>query len=102
MFFRVILVQISLLLLLSGCIQTRVPDVYRAKFVVVAVTDNIDDRTEVEDKVSAKLQSNGFDAVASHQLVSGKFRIQDNWIPFYAKKFNDMYYVDFFLTKNRG
>ncbi len=32
----------------------------------------------------------------------GKFRIQNNWIPFYAKKFNDMYYVDFFLTKNRG
>jgi len=32
----------------------------------------------------------------------GKFKIQNNWIPFYAKKFNDMYYVDFFLTKNRG
>ena len=36
-------------------------------------------------------------------LDSGtEYKIQNNWIPFYAKKFNDMYYVDFFLTKNRG
>ena len=78
MFYRLILVQISLFLLLSACTQSKVPDVYIAKFVVVAITDNIDDRTEVENEVSAKLQSHGFDAVPSHQLVSGEFRIQDN------------------------
>jgi len=78
MFYRLILVQISLLLLLTGCTQPIAPDEYRVKFAVVAVTDNIDDRTEVEDKISAKLQSHNFDAVASHQLVTGRFRVQDD------------------------
>ena len=30
------------------------------------------------------------------------FKIQNNWIPFYAKKFNEVYDTDFFFTKNRG
>ena len=32
----------------------------------------------------------------------GQFKVQNNWIPFYAKKFNNFYGVDFFFTKNRS
>ncbi len=36
-------------------------------------------------------------------LDSGtEYKIQNNWIPFYAKKFNEVYDTDFFFTKNRG
>ena len=36
-------------------------------------------------------------------LDSGtEYKIQNNWIPFYAKKFNNFYGVDFFFTKNRS
>ena len=77
MYVRLILVQISLLLLLSGCTQTVVLNIHRAKFAVVAVADKIDDRTEVENTVSARLQNHDFDAVASHTLIPGDFRVQD-------------------------
>jgi len=32
----------------------------------------------------------------------GQFKIQNNWIPFYAKKFNNFYGTDFFSTRDRG
>lgn len=77
MYFRLILVQISLLLLLSGCSQTVVLNIHRAKFAVVVLANKIDDRIEVEDKISEQLQNHDFDAVASHTLISGRFRVQD-------------------------
>ena len=77
MYFRLILVQILLLLLLSGCSQAVVLNIHRAKFAVVVLSDELDERIEVEDKISAKLQNHDFDAVASHKLVSRRFRVQD-------------------------
>jgi len=77
MCFRLVLVQISLLLLLSGCSHTVVLNIHKVKFAVVAVADRIEDRTEVENTVSAQLQNHDFDAVASHTLIPGEFRVQD-------------------------
>lgn len=78
MFYRLMVIPMALLLLLTACTQPLAPDQYRAKFAVVVIAENIGDRTEVEDKLSTKLQNHGFNAVASHPLVSGRFRVQDS------------------------
>ena len=36
------------------------------------------------------------------RLLRNPYKVQNNWIPFYAKKFNEVYDTDFFFTKNRG
>jgi hypothetical protein len=77
MLFRLIIVALAGLLLLAGCAQTPPQSEYKVKFAVVAVTNDLSNRAEVEDKVSATLQEHDFDALASHTLVGGNFRLQD-------------------------